>query len=237
MSVSNLIARPYAGPERRPRILFEDDFDLPFVDPETEPPEPEMIEPLYTAAELQAACEQARQEADALARAECAAAQSAAVPAALAAIAEQLGHSVAEARAAIDRNAEAIARVLLGAFAAAFPALCRRHGEPEVQAVLLRILPLLESEPRVTVRVAPQLMHSVREALGQIDPETAVAIHVVPDETMMLSDVRVNWHSGQAVRDAGRLWQDIEDVLAPAGLLPPRPATRAPVARETADVQ
>ena len=55
---------------------------------------------------------------------------------ALAEIAAQIAAARAEAASIAEQSAEAIARLLLDCFAAAFPALSARHGPGEVAAVL-----------------------------------------------------------------------------------------------------
>jgi hypothetical protein len=219
-----------------PPILFEEDFDLP-APALGELPQPELIEPMFSAAELREASEQAAQEADRRVRAELAADHAAAVGAALAAIADQLGQAAVAAHSAAEAAAEAVAQTVMAGFAAAFPALSRRHGEVELRAVLRDIIPALDSEPRVTIRVAPQLVGAVRDELVQLDGDLVERVQVVPMEAMPVGDVRVQWQAGHATRDAARLWQEIEAILAPAGLLPAPAAPRHLVARETADAE
>jgi flagellar biosynthesis/type III secretory pathway protein FliH len=211
-------------------VLFEEDFDLPQRAPAPPPPpEPEVIEPVFSAAELAAARTEAWREADQHARAELADVGAAATAKALEAIAAQLSKTAGDARAIAEETAEALAHLLLAGFAAAFPALCRRHGPAEVQAVLRTLLPALESEPKVTIRVEPAALAAVRQELDQLDPDLVARMQIVPAEGLRPGDVRVAWQAGQATRDTARLWQDIEAVLAPTGLLPPE----APIPAET----
>ncbi len=223
-------------------ILFEEDFDLPprSGEPELEP-EPEVIEPVFTVAEMEAARAAAWREADERARAEVAAATETVARTALAAVGTQLAQAVAEARAFAESSAEAITHLLLSALGAAFPALCARHGDAEVQAVLSKMLPALYNEPKVTIRVAPSAVSAVMDELGHLDPDLAEQMQVVPHEGLQPGDVRVAWRAGQAARDTVQLWQDIEAILAPAGLLPSDPSLpQAPLTRvtpkETVDV-
>jgi flagellar assembly protein FliH len=237
MTPPDLPSPPF--PRRRgPHLLFEEDFDGPVQPPAPEPPpEPEVIEPVFTAAELKAAREEAWREADELARAELASARAAAVQLSLATIAEQLGQAAQDAHTMAEDSAEAIAQLLLAGFAAAFPVLSRRHGKAEVQAVLQRILPALDCEPKVSIRVSPELAVAVAGELEQLDPDIAALMQIVPVETMSPGDVRINWRAGQAVRDTARLWQEIEAVLAPNGLLPPPSTILQQTQREDADVE
>ncbi len=40
-----------------------------------------------------------------------------------------------------------------------------------------------------------------------------------PCDDMMPGDLRIAWRNGFAVRDATALWQQVAEILAPAGLL------------------
>jgi flagellar biosynthesis/type III secretory pathway protein FliH len=219
---------------RGARVLFEEDFDLPpprsSID--TAPPEPEVIEPLFSAAELDIARAEGWQEGHDQAQDAAYATDATLGREALVAIAPQLGQSAAEARSIADVAADAIAHLLLAGFATAFPALCRRYGEAEICAVVRQILPALQSEPKVTVRVPPAAVAAVTRELETLDPEFSALVQVVAAEALSSGDVRIAWRAGHASRDTKRLWQDIEAILAPAGFLPNQPANM-----ETADVQ
>ena len=220
-------------------ILFEEDFDLQPVEVSIAValPEPEVIEPTFTVAEMQVARDEAWREADALARTELAGAREQAVEVALRAIAEQLRGARSEARIIAEASAEAVAQLVIGGLAAAFPALCRHHGSVEIAAIMREILPSLECEPKITIRVAPGLVPCVEQEIGQLDSDVADIIKVVAVESMTPGDVRLQWRGGQAIRDTARLWQDIEAALASAGLLPASPGTVQQKLKEDADVE
>jgi flagellar biosynthesis/type III secretory pathway protein FliH len=232
---------------RDARVLFEEDFDLPPRPSNQEPPpEPEVIEPLFSAAELDNARAEGWQEGHDQALAAADVAGETMAREALAAIAAQLTQSAAEARAIADAGADAIAQLLLAGFAAAFPTLCQRYGEAEICAVVRTILPVLQSEPKITVRVSPGAVPAVTRELGTLDPEFSAQVQVLAADALSAGDVRIAWRAGNASRDTKRLWQDIEAILAPAGLLPPQaappqaaPLQAAPLQaekKETADV-
>src|ERR1035438_8015475 len=102
-------------------LLFDEDFDLP-----PPSPEPEMIQPVFTAAELMAAREEAAREGRDSALAEADASGSAASWRALTEIAARMEAAREEAASIAEQSAEAIARLLLDCFATAFPALSTR---------------------------------------------------------------------------------------------------------------
>ena len=200
-------------------VLFDDDFDLPSVPPV--PPEPEIIEPVFTAAELAAAREDAAREARDAVLAEADAATRTMAGRALTAMAQEMTAARGEVAAVAEAAAEAMARLLLDCFATAFPALSARHGAGEVAAVMRRILPVLHREPRITIRVSPHISAAMAAEIEAMDPDLAARVKIIPTDAMAAEDVRIAWEDGGAVRDTKLLWDQIESILAPAGLLTP----------------
>jgi flagellar biosynthesis/type III secretory pathway protein FliH len=202
-------------------LLFDEDFDLP-----SKPPEPEVIEPVFTAAELLAARDEAAQDSRDRAIAELEAASHITSSRALAEIAAQITAARDEAAAIAEQSAEAIARLLLDCFAAAFPALSVRHGAGELAAVLRQILPALHREPKITVRINPHLVPAITGELHSLDADVAARVRLIATDSMAVGDVRVTWEHGSATREAASLWRQIESVLAPSGLLNLEPTTK-----------
>src|ERR1700690_2846544 len=100
-------------------LLFDEDFDAPPPDPD----DPEIIEPMYSAAELLAAREEAARESRAAVLAEIDTSTRTALGLALAQTPGQLAAGRAEAAAIAEQNSEAVASLLLNCFATAFPVL------------------------------------------------------------------------------------------------------------------
>jgi flagellar biosynthesis/type III secretory pathway protein FliH len=210
-------------------LLFDEDFDLP-------PPssEPEVIEPVYSVAEMTAVREAAALEARDRALMEAEASGRAGARRALTDMAAQLGAASAEAAVIAEQTSEAIARLLLDCFATAFPALSARHGANEVVAVVQSILPALHRESKIIVRVNPHLVAAITEELGSLDGELATRVRLLPTDALAVGDARVTWDNGSATRNTTSLWNQIETVLTQAGLLnsdvSPKPA--APVSAQ-----
>jgi flagellar assembly protein FliH len=195
-------------------LLFEDDFGLDPV-----PPEPQVIVPSYSAADLAAARAEAWAEGHQAGTAEANAATAAATRVLLEQIAAALRDARAQAETISEQSAEAIARLLMDTFAATFPALCARHGEAEVRHVIRTILPAVSAEPTVTVRVNPAHIPALMRELDQIDIELAERVQMMPQASIPPGDVRLRWQDGAAVRDTAELWRQVQAVLAPEGLL------------------
>lgn len=201
-------------------LLFADDFDLA-----AEPTEPEVIEPVFAAADLVEAREEGWHDGHTAALAEAAASDAAATRQTIATIASELAATREAAAMQAAEAAEAIARLLLGSLAAVLPALCTQHGEAETQALLRAVLPALTQEPEVTVRISARGAESASRELAQLDPDLAARVRVVSCDTLPFGDVRISWRNGTATRDASALWQQVAAILMPAGLLDDIPMT------------
>jgi flagellar biosynthesis/type III secretory pathway protein FliH len=194
--------------------LFAEDFDRP----ETAP-EPEAIEPVYSAGDLAAAREAAWQDGREAGLKAAAASDAAATHRATQALVEQFAAECDAAASRAEQSAETIARLLLDSLAATFPALCARYGDAEVRSIVRSVLPALSQEPTVTVRAHPRTARAVRQEIARLDPDIAAHIETVECDAMLPGDVRIAWRNGSATRDAAALWQQVAEILAPAGLL------------------
>ena len=219
-------------------LLFDEDFDLPVARPP--PPEPEIIEPVFSLAELEDARAAAARAARETTLTECETSAMAAARGALDTIAAEIAAARETFALTAEQAAEGIARLLLDCFAAAFPALSARHGSDEIAAVLREILPALRHEPKVVVRVSPHIAAAMTAEIERMDPDLIAHVRVVATDAIGPEDARIAWEHGSAIRDTAALWSNIESILAPAGLLSPRqttppspPQTTPPSPRQT----
>ncbi len=194
--------------------LFAEDFDVADV-----APEPEVIEPVFSVAEVTAAREAAWREGYAAGLEEGAKADGVTTRQALTAIAEQLTAERELAATQADISAQATAQLLLDSLAATFPTLCARYGDAEVQALIRTVLPALTQESAITVRAHPRTAAAVAQEIGRLDSDLAARVQTVECEGIQPGDVRVTWHNGTARRDAAALWKQVAAVLVPEGLL------------------
>ena len=204
---------------RSAAAFFEEDFDLP--PRSAAPPEPEIIEPVFSLAEVEAARADGWRDGRQAALAETAASSEASAREALSRIAASLTDAREEAAALAEAAAEAIALLVMDGFAAAFPALCARHGDGELRAIIRAILPSLHQEAKIVVRVAPHSSKATIDEIERLDPELVPSVQVVPTDAVAQGDIRIAWRNGGAVRDTAALWRDIAAILAPADLLSP----------------
>jgi flagellar biosynthesis/type III secretory pathway protein FliH len=204
--------------------LFDEDFDHPPAPPP--PPEPEVIEPVFTAAELDAARDIAWRDGHDTALSEAERSATAVATRVLAQIAAQLDNAAVEAARVAEQSAEAIAHLLLDCFVTSFPALSAQYGGDEVRAIVRAVVMPLRQEPKITIRLDPVSAGTIAQDIERLEPDLMPRVQVVPTDTMQLGDVRITWRNGSAIRDTGALWQQVVDILAPAGLLPPKAALK-----------
>ncbi len=226
MSVTILDTDPRLGPS----ILFAEDFDRPPI--EEPAPEPEIIEPTFTVAEMEACRQEAWRAGEQSGAAAAEATAAAAARRSLAAIAAMLAETRAEAARAAEDAAIATTRLLFDALAVLFPTLTARLGENEVRAVIATVLPALRQDPHPTIRVAPALAEAVTGEIERLEPGLPTQVRIIADDTMAPGDIRVSWRKGSAERDGRAMWREIAAILGQAGL----PVDRI-AAQETNDVQ
>ncbi len=220
------------------RMLFAEEFDpLPGVTIIEAPAEPEIIAPVFTVEDVEAARDAGWSDGREAGLAEAEAASAVIGREALAAIAAQLGAASQVAAALAEQAAEEIARLLLDTLATLLPALCARHGEAEVRAVIGAVLPPLTQEPSITVRISPLIAASVEQEIARLDPDLAERVRLVPTEAMAAGDIRVAWRDGTAVRDTRAAWEQVAAVLSDAGLLINDTLPMHDDAKESADVR
>ncbi len=194
----------------RSNTLFAEDFDMPGA-----APEPEVIEPTFSVGELAEARETAWRDGRSAGTREAAADNAAAIRETVAAIAAQLVDEREASATRAEHNAEAIARLLLNGFAAAFPALCARFGDDEVRALVRIVLPALSQEPAIAVRTNPRTAAAVTQEVAHLAPELMAHVQTIECDEMAPGDVRVTWRNGAAVRDTASLWEQVAEALVP----------------------
>lgn len=205
-------------PLPRGRGLFAEDFDAPPGVTDLDAPEPEAPPPAIPPEAVEAAREAGF--ADGYSRGLSQAAQDRAEIARqlLSAIADRLADANAAARTAAEDSALAVASLLMTTLGRLFPALCARHGPAEVAALARSVLPALDGEARITIRVSPHVVAELEAELARLDPDLRATISVLPTDAVAPGDVRIAWQDGGARRDSAALWAEVTATLARYGL-------------------
>ncbi len=191
-------------------ILYAEDFDEPST-PEAPLPEPAPV--ILTQADVDRACaaavlqaQAAWKEAQLHARTQALVALAGAVTAA---------HNEAEREAASVSQATAAA--MLSMLAGALPAFCAAHGDAEVRTLMRHLLPTLQREKRVVVRVHPALAPIIAQDIALLDDDLAATVTVTPT-SLPVGDIRVTWADGSFTRNTAKIIAAMQDVLAQLGL-------------------
>ena len=180
------------------------------------------IEPTFTRTELEAAVAKAREEGRQSGFAEAAAA----IDGRLAQAAETLTSSIACLAARDDelrREAETRAVELLRLVAAkAVPALVRKEPLTDLEAMVIDCLREAADEPRIVLRVAPDLFEPMRRRLDAIAQGHGFAgkFVLLVDESIGPADGRLEWADGGAERNTARIAREIDAALYRALLNP-----------------
>jgi flagellar assembly protein FliH len=199
--------------------LFTQDFDAPRAE---HTPEPEVIEPTFSAEDVAAAREQGWAEGRESALAEAVTQHELALAKAATAVAEQVAGLQREWQSASEENAWATARLVFDVLGALFPALNAAHGEQEVLALVRALLPGLARQPAVTVRAHPSFAGTLVREFEQHELVDPGRVQVVPLETIASGDVRLLWAEGSSGREAAEVWRRVSTVLRDCGLtIPP----------------
>ena len=125
----------------------------------------------------------------------------------------------AGAHAAALAVAESVAKCMLSALTVCLPAMCQQHGPAELAALCQAVLPGLIDEPKVVVRINPQMVPLMQAEVAALDFELAERVHLLPTDAVAPGDARISWGDGSVIRDAGRARRLVEDALASMGLL------------------
>jgi flagellar assembly protein FliH len=222
-----------------PRILFEEDFTPPRLAsdaarrPPESAPEPIVVAPSFSEAELEEARRAAFREGKDAGRTAARAEAEAAGQAALSAIAAALERTAQAADAAIAESAEGAVRLVLGMLAALHPSLSRALAEADIAAMLSMLLPQLSAEPRLSLRLCPPLAEKLAPRLRELADAAGFQgeISVRPDPAIAPDGATLSWSAGAALRDPPSLHQALLDSLGPLGLSPLTP----PLAPEPQD--
>ena len=212
----------------RAGILYAEDFDSPAP---PSPPEPEAPELVFSSGEMEMARVIAAESAVAHAKAEWEASDAHARTLALCAVAADLAAAQDEGRRLAEAAADGTVRAILGLAAGMLPAYCARHGDAEVRDLMAHLLPTLQREQRITVRVGAAVADGVRMDLRSLDDDLAARVTVVAAD-LPAGDARVAWADGSLARDGVAIHAAMVAALAELGLVDPG-ATAPPRAGRT----
>lgn len=126
----------------------------------------------------------------------------------LAAIAAGQEHARIAASAEATELAVAIARKLAGR-------LIESQPLDQVEALVLRCMDDMRDEPRLVIRAAEPVVQQLDAKIDQLVAQSGFGgkVALVPDETMALTDCRINWADGSAERRQTALEQQVDQAV------------------------
>lgn len=196
------------------KFLFDVPFDgsRPKVERNYAPKAPP---PKFSAEEVDAARAAAFAEGEAAGRQAAYGEHQQNLEVALRTIAQQLrAIAVGQEHARIAASAEAtelavaIARKLAGR-------LIERQPLDQVEALVLRCMDDMRDEPRLVIRAAEPVVQQLDAKIDQLVAQSGFGgkVALVPDETMALTDCRINWADGSAERRQTALEQEVDQAV------------------------
>ena len=95
------------------------------------------------------------------------------------------------------------------------PAMAKQHSFDEVERVIEEVFAKAIEEPRITLSVHLDLVEAVEFRLSELTKEKEFEgrVFVKADETMEVSDCRVDWVNGGSERNTTELWANITSIL------------------------
>lgn len=203
------------APRPAPEVMIEDEFDGMMDEPEEELPPPP---PTFTEEDLFLAREQAMEAGRQAGIQEAEAATERLVASSVETIAGQLQNiTVIQAEANEVRMRDAVA-VAIAVVRKLQPEMSKDHALDEISGVIQECLTHIEKDIRVTVRVNPAHMDSIRHYANQAAEATGFEGKLIftADPRIVPGNCRVEWGDGGAERDQARLWAEIDTVIARA---------------------
>ncbi|MCE2926778.1 MAG: hypothetical protein LW823_03930 [Rickettsiales bacterium] len=93
--------------------------------------------------------------------------------------------------------------------------ILENNAEKIVSEMAMSCAQTMLGEPKLSINVHPSLAESLKDKLQGLAVKTQTATHfvVLRDESMALTDCRVEWKYGAMERHTGALWQEIERVV------------------------
>lgn len=90
------------------------------------------------------------------------------------------------------------------------------RGEQVIMAVIERCLPVIFSKPRLIIEVNPEVFERTLERVESFLRESSFEgeIQFKANPEMGMSDVRLDWGSGQVNHSAATLWEEIDTLIA-----------------------
>ena len=184
-------------------ILYAEDFDVELPEPDTAAPE---SKPVLDVTEV------VKHAVDA-ARAEWAQSDHHRSMTALETVASAIGATRDAAEDICSAASRATAEAMLAMLAAYLPDRCRAHGLAEVEALMKHVLPRMQQQPRLVVRVHPALLTTLRTYVSTLEDVAMETIVLTSSPALAPGDAQVSWTGGSLRRSTEDIRLAVDAVL------------------------
>lgn len=210
------------------KFTFDHCFDMTATESPCEPSalveDVALTAPVFTDAELQAACKQASEEGRAAGaeegRAEAAALHREGIEQSITAATVEIGQRLAEIATAQTENRQLLeshaARIGAAIARKATPPIIRDNAAQSVEALVRDVLAGLIEEPRIAVNVSDALLDEVKHRLDGLKEESGFPgdFIVISDPELDDPNCRIQWSDGGVETCHKRVWAEIDRVMA-----------------------
>lgn len=206
------------------KFLFENAFEAPLSSGKQPkapppPPEPEVVEPEISEADLEKArtdgrqqgLDQGREEG----RAEAFSGIEQTTQTLLLNLTGRVGELLSEQPRMRERLSEEALKAASSILRKILPSLEKSAAIKEIEAVVCECLERAHDEPRLVVRVSEPMLEPVKnriDALVKAEGFEGKVVFLATDD-LSESDVRVEWADGGAERKSENIWRDIDEIL------------------------
>jgi|SRR5581483_10919932 len=208
------------------KFTFDNDFDRPAkaqaakpeVVAEPPPPPPPTFSEQEMADAVAAARKAALAEGIAQGRAETIADAEKRIAAGLNAIGNHLGSIDKQVRAVVEGLRATSVELSMAIVRQLFPALERRNGVAEIEALVVQCLETLRGEPWFTIRVPAEQVDDLIERVQAVGKGRGFEgrLTVLGDDALKLGDCRIEWAQGGMIRDREQIWSAIGTAIEQA---------------------
>ncbi|MCP4394705.1 MAG: hypothetical protein GY804_10635 [Alphaproteobacteria bacterium] len=107
-------------------------------------------------------------------------------------------------------------RISLAAAKKAVPAITKKHGIVEVEAVVNECMSFLSTEPKVVIKTANDSVDILKEQIEKIVEINAFEgkLVVVGDDDMQSGDCAIEWQNGGLEKNFEKIWENMDDIVA-----------------------
>ncbi|WP_169568137.1 FliH/SctL family protein [Sneathiella limimaris] len=199
------------------KFLFDTEFGSSVKkEPEkVEAPEPELPPAIYTEEDKERLCAEAHSAGQAAGREEVLQSVEATTAQIMSDLSSQL-QQLAQAHEAQMENVRCEAASLAFAIAKKLaPSLIARQPEQEVLQMVQDCLADLHDEPRIVLRANEQVCNSLSEKVDILAQQSGFQGNIIllPDDTKIDSDCRIEWADGGVERDVTDTTQKLEEII------------------------